>query len=180
MPSATSFAKRGSCGDVLDHERRPRRQHPAGDAGSRGEAPAEQPLLALADDGLEDELVRRPRRAAGSRTPWRRRSRGRPRRPSGAARGSAPRSRATPAATAALQVVAHRRSSHVRRGQVAARSSAGTASARDASTRISAQIPATCGVAKLLPGAAERARRRARRRRRRRRGAKNSTGGFGL
>ena len=48
----------GILADVLDDERRPRREHPAGDALPGGEAHAEQALLSLADDGGEDELLR--------------------------------------------------------------------------------------------------------------------------
>ncbi len=44
--------------DVLDDERRPSREHPAGDARPSGEARPEQRVLALADDRLEDELLR--------------------------------------------------------------------------------------------------------------------------
>ena len=43
--------------DVLDDERRSRREHPARDPGAGREARAEQRVLALADDGLEDELL---------------------------------------------------------------------------------------------------------------------------
>ena len=43
--------------DVLDHEGRPRREHPAGDPRSGGKARSEQRVLALADHGFEDELL---------------------------------------------------------------------------------------------------------------------------
>ena len=43
--------------DVLDDERRSRREDPAGDPRAGGEARAEERVLALADDRLEDELL---------------------------------------------------------------------------------------------------------------------------
>ena len=43
---------------VLQHERRLRRGDPAGDAGRRREALADEELVLLAGDGGEDELVR--------------------------------------------------------------------------------------------------------------------------
>ena len=43
--------------DVLDDERRARREDPARDTGAGREPRAEQRVLALADDGLEDELL---------------------------------------------------------------------------------------------------------------------------
>ncbi len=45
--------------DVLEDERSARRQHPARDAVLRGEAHAEERLLAFAHDCLEYELVGR-------------------------------------------------------------------------------------------------------------------------
>ena len=44
--------------DVLDDERRASRKHPAGDARARREPRSQERFLALADDGLEDELFR--------------------------------------------------------------------------------------------------------------------------
>ena len=43
--------------DVLDDERRSRRENPAGDSRACGKARAEERVLALADDRFEDELL---------------------------------------------------------------------------------------------------------------------------
>ena len=57
VDSAASRAKRGSFVELFDHERLPRDEHPAGDAGARGEALTDEVFGAFAGDGLEDELV---------------------------------------------------------------------------------------------------------------------------
>ena len=44
-------------GDVGEDERLAGAEHPAGDAGAGREAAPDQGVLALADDGLEDQLV---------------------------------------------------------------------------------------------------------------------------
>ena len=44
--------------DVVEHERRARREHPAGDPGRRRQPRPDEVLLVLAGDGGEDELVR--------------------------------------------------------------------------------------------------------------------------
>jgi hypothetical protein len=43
-------------GDIVDHERLARDEHPTGEAGARGDSSAHQ-LIAFARDGFEDELV---------------------------------------------------------------------------------------------------------------------------
>ena len=76
--------------EVVDHDRLAGDEHPARDARARGNPHPDQVALALAGDGLEDELVRRRRRAGRSTTPWRRRSPARRRRSTAAARDGSP------------------------------------------------------------------------------------------
>ena len=57
MSSATSLANARIVLDVLDDERCPRCEDPAGDTGAGGEPRPEERVLAFADDSLEDELL---------------------------------------------------------------------------------------------------------------------------
>ena len=152
MSSATSLAKRGSFCDVLDDERRARREHPARDARARrGSAcraacPRPRPTTASKTSSsvsssrsrIDDAFAPKIERATS--TIAERSARNDSSEPT------------TPAATAARRsgwsVMSHlRRSSRSDRG----RSSAGTASARDASRGSGRRSSVMCGVAKLFP-----------------------------
>jgi len=55
--SAAWRAKRGVLLEVVDHDRLAGDEHPACDAGARGDPHPDQIVLAPAGDGLEDQLV---------------------------------------------------------------------------------------------------------------------------
>ena len=134
---------------VVDDERLPRHEHPAGDAGAAREALAERACRRLRRRRPRRRARPLPRRAGRRKPPSRGRSPARPRRSTRSRARYDPRRRGRRRRPlhGGRSRAASRRSS--RSG--AARSSAGTASARGCLPRIEAQIPATCGVAKLLP-----------------------------
>ena len=132
--------------EVVDHDRLAGDEHPARDARARGNPHPDQVALALARDGLEDELVRRRRRAGRSTTPWRRRSPARRRRSTAAARDGSPptgasRSPRPPGSSSHPSSACLPRWTPSGRG----RSSAGRASAPDAS-RARAPTGRRCAV----------------------------------